>query len=80
MDSIQNKVNVTKSFAAVVGNNRSEQIELKTPSTYKGEPAMFFTEEDIASLASLINSLLLGNFLIEGHPYLRFVLQLLRLV
>ncbi|KAM7480952.1 hypothetical protein LguiB_005535 [Lonicera macranthoides] len=44
-----------KSDAGVVGKPKSPQIPLKHLDLTKGEPAMFFSDEDITSLMSLFN-------------------------
>lgn len=40
-----------KSFAEVVGGSSSPSILHKSPDTHRGEPALFFSDEDIASLS-----------------------------
>ena len=58
---------VTKSFAEVLGGSKPTSIALKSPSTHRGEPAMFFTSEDIVSLSSPFQYALIGKFS-HGRP------------
>lgn len=59
----------TKLFADVVGKTQSSSISLKSPSTYRGEPAMFFTEKDIDSLPAPFKMTLVYKFS-HGRPLL----------
>lgn len=58
-----------KSFAEVVGKVQTEQIDLKSPSMYREEPALFFSDEDIVRLSSSFKFALVGKFL-HGRPAL----------
>lgn len=67
--------NVGKSFADVVGSGRSSAaIALKVPRVYRGEPALFFSDEEIASLSSPFQFSLIGKFS-HSRPSLSVYLQ-----
>ncbi|KAM7488094.1 hypothetical protein LguiB_025578 [Lonicera macranthoides] len=58
-----------KSFADVVGTSRSSSILLKSPSSHKGEPALFSLKKYIVALSSPFKYALIGKFS-HGHPLL----------
>ena len=62
----------TKSFAAAIGNTRSTSIPHKSPSIHRGEPALFFSDEDIAALSSPFKFALIGKFS-HGRPSLAVI-------
>ena len=57
----------SKTFADVVGNSSSSDISLKTPGSHRGEPAVFFSDEDVALLSSPFKFALVGKFS-HGRP------------
>ena len=61
---------ITKPFAEIVGGSRSPSIVLKPPGVYRGEPATFFSKEDIANLLPPFQFTLVGKFS-HGRPSLK---------
>lgn len=56
-----------KSFSQLFAETSSSPIEIKTPTTYKGKPAIYFSREDIAKVASPIKFAAIRKFL-HGRP------------
>lgn len=52
----------SKSFAEIVGKSTPASIPLKAPSSFHGEPATFFSEEDNINLSSPYQFSLVGKF------------------
>ena len=61
--------NLTKSFANVVVGGGSVKLDLKVPSSHKGEPTVCFSSEDIVKLSSPLKFALVGKFS-HGRPSL----------
>lgn len=65
----RSNASVTKSFADVGITNSPAAIPLKQPGTYRGELAMFFSEEENAVLSSPFKFTMIGKFS-HGRPAL----------
>ncbi|XP_027127732.1 uncharacterized protein [Coffea arabica] len=59
----------TKSFASLFANESPSPIDLKKPAAHRGEPAIFFSREDIVKLAAPYKFALVGKFS-HGRPKL----------
>lgn len=58
-----------KPFAAVVGGSSLVTIVAKAPSSNRGEPALFFSDEEISQVSSPFNFALISKFS-HGRPSL----------
>ena len=63
-----------KSFAVVVGSSSQSSlpVPLKSPSSLKFEPAIFFSDDEIERLASPFKSALVRKFS-HGRPSMEFI-------
>jgi len=56
-----------KNFSSVVANKDTKEPDLKTPSSFKGEPIVLFTLEDIKALVVTFKYSIVGKFS-HGRP------------